>query len=245
MLCGALLGATYYHQQRMTERMEVDLAALQHRLLKEAADERAALEMRIRSADRVKDNLTAFQAQLRANVDEFNKLMSAGLRSVTTLGDSPTADLERRLLAQQGEVGEALNGLRERTAALERQLDQVAEGLGLLAQRLPDLDSGVNRLAEHLETTRAGFEQVESQVATIQAQAPELALWLEGERQALAQDLAGRRQTMGALADRDHDGARRARQLAQAARHLAGLARTEPGAGRPIGRCARPAPGSK
>ena len=51
------------------------------------------------------------------------------MRSVTALGDSPTSDLERRLLAQQGEVGEALNGLRERAAALERQLDQVAEGL--------------------------------------------------------------------------------------------------------------------
>lgn len=199
-LCGALLGATYYYQLRMSERMQLDLAALQHRLLEQAVDERAALEVRIRSADRVKDNLSAFQAELRANVDEFNKLMSAGLRSVAALGDSPIADLERRLRAQQGDVAEALQGLRERSAALERQLDQVAEGLSVLAQRLPDLDSVVNRLAERLEATRAGFDQVESQVATIQAQAPELALWLEGQRQALAQDLAGRRQTMGELA---------------------------------------------
>jgi uncharacterized phage infection (PIP) family protein YhgE len=200
MLCGALLGATYYHQLRMSERMELDLTALQQRLLKQAADERAALEVRIRSADRVKNNLSAFQAQLRANVDEFNKLVSAGLRSMTALGDSPIPDLERRLLDQHRDVGATLDGLRERTAALERQLDQVAEGLSVLAQRLPDLDSGVNRLAERLEATTAGFEQVESQVATIQAQAPELALWLEGERQALAQDLAGRRETMAELA---------------------------------------------
>jgi hypothetical protein len=53
MLCGALLGATYYYQQRMTERMERDLVALQQRLITQAADERAALEVRIRSADRV------------------------------------------------------------------------------------------------------------------------------------------------------------------------------------------------
>ena len=199
MLCGALLGATYYHQQRMTERMERDLVALQQRLIAQAADERAALQMRIRSADRVKERLGALQAELRANVDEFNKVMSASLRSMTALGDSGVTGLEGRLLVQDSDVGEALHGLRARTATLERQLDQVDDSLSVLAHRLPDLDSGVDRLAERLETATAGFERVESQVATIQAQAPEIALWLEGQRQALAQDLELRRQTMGKL----------------------------------------------
>ena len=62
----------------------------------------------------------------------------------------------------------------------------------MLARRLPDLDSGVNRLAERLEASTAGFERVEGQVAAIEAQGPELALWLEGQRQALAQDIEGR-----------------------------------------------------
>jgi chromosome segregation ATPase len=70
----------------------------------------------------------------------------------------------------------------------------------VLARRLPDLDRGATRLAERLKTTTAGFERVEEQVATIQAQAPELALWLEGQRHALAQELEGRRRTMGVLA---------------------------------------------
>jgi hypothetical protein len=197
MLCGALLGATYYHQQRMTERMERDLVALQHRLIAQAAEERAALEVRIRSADRVKENLGALQAELRANVDQFNKVMSASLRSMIALGDGAITDVRRQL--QDSDVGEALQGLRARTATLERQLDQVDDGLSVLAQRLPDLDSGVNGLAERLEATTAGFERAEGQVATIQAQAPEIALWLEGQRQALAQDLELRRQTMGEL----------------------------------------------
>jgi hypothetical protein len=197
MLCGALLGVTYYHQQRMNERMERDLVALQQRLIAQAAEERAALEVRIRSADRVKANLGALQAELRANVDEFNRVMSASLRSMAALGDSGITDVRRRLLDR--DAGEALNDLRERAATLGRQLDQVDDGLSMVAQRLPDLDSGVNRLAERLETTTAGFERVESQVATIQAQAPEIALWLEGQRQALAQDLEIRRRTLGEL----------------------------------------------
>jgi hypothetical protein len=198
MLCGALLGATYYHQLRMSERMEQDLTALQQRLLEQAADERAALEVRIRSADRAKENLGALQAELRANIDEFNRLMSASLRSMTALG--ATTDLERRQPERNSDIGAALRGLRERAANVERQLNEVADSLSVLAQRLPDLDSGVDRLAQRLGATTAGLERVESQVATMQAQAPELALWLEGQRQALAQDLEGRRRAIGELA---------------------------------------------
>jgi chromosome segregation ATPase len=198
MLCGALLGATYYHQLRMSERMKQDLTALQQRLLEQAADEQAALEVRIKSADRAKQNLGALQAELRANINEFNRLMTASLRSMTALG--ATTDLERQRPDRNADIGAALRGLRERAASVARQLDQVADSLSVLAQRLPDLDSGVDRLAQRLEATTAGFERVESQVATIQAQAPELALWLEGQRQALAQDLEGRRQSIGELA---------------------------------------------
>jgi uncharacterized phage infection (PIP) family protein YhgE len=199
MLCGALLGVTYYYQQRMTERMERDLVALQQRLIAQAADERAALEVRIRSADRIRENVGALQAELRANVDEFNQVMSASLRSMTALSDGGITGLERQLPYQGSDLGEALNGLRERAATLGRQLDQVDHGVNVLAQRLPDLERGSNRLAERLEAATAGFERVERQVATIQAQAPEVALWLEGQRQALAQDLEGRRQTMSEL----------------------------------------------
>jgi hypothetical protein len=46
LLCGALLGATYHHQQRMNERMERDLA-----------NERPALDVRIGSAERVNEPL--------------------------------------------------------------------------------------------------------------------------------------------------------------------------------------------
>ncbi len=199
VFCGALLGATYYLQQRATERMQLDIAALQQRLMEQAAGQRSALELRIRSVDRVKEELLALQAELRANVDEFNKLMSASLRSLSTVGDRAIADLGRQVLEPDGETGATSNSLRQRAATLERQLDQVDGSLSMLAQRLPELDSGANRLAERLEATTTGFERVEAQVATIQAQAPELALWLEGQRQALAQDLEGRGASLGEL----------------------------------------------
>jgi septal ring factor EnvC (AmiA/AmiB activator) len=70
----------------------------------------------------------------------------------------------------------------------------------VLARRLPELDRGANRLAQRLEASTAGIERVEKQVATIQAQAPELALRLEGQRQGLAKELEARRKTMGELA---------------------------------------------
>ena len=199
-LCGALLGATYYHQLRMSARMKHDLTALQHRLIEQAADQRAALEGRIRSAEARQQTFGALQAELRANVDEFNQLLSAALRSMTALGAGAKSDLERRLRGQDGDLGEALKALRERAASLEHQLVQVADSLSVLARRLPELDRGVNRLAERLEASTAGIERVEKQVATIQAQAPELALRLEGQRQALAQELESRRKTMGELA---------------------------------------------
>jgi hypothetical protein len=192
MFCGALLGATYYLQQRATERMRLDVAALQQRLMEQAAGQRSALELRMRSVDRVKEELLGLQGELRANVDEFNKLMSASLRSLSSVGDSAIADLERQMQGPEGGAAAASGRLHVRAATLERQLDQVDGSLSMLARRLPDLDNGVNRLAERLEAATAGFQRVEDQVATIQARAPELALWLEGQRQALAQDIEER-----------------------------------------------------
>jgi hypothetical protein len=119
---------------------------------------------------------------------------------MTSFGDSASPDVERRPLEQDGDLGKALTGLRERAANLEHQLDQVADSVSVLARRLPDLDSGVSRLAERLEAAAAEFGRVESQVATIRARAPELALWLEGQSQALSQELDGRRQAVGELA---------------------------------------------
>jgi chromosome segregation ATPase len=103
------------------------------------------------------------------------------------------------MLGQNGDLGKTLNSLRERAVSLEHQLGHVAEGVSVLARRLPDLDGGVNRLAERLKATTAGFGRVDKQVATIQAEAPELALWLEGQRDALAQELEKRRRTIGEL----------------------------------------------
>ena len=235
-LCGALLGVTYYHQLRMSARMQHDLTALQDRLLEQAADQRAALEVRIRSAEARQQTFGALQAELRANVDEFNKLLSAALRSMTALGDSVKPGHERRLLGQDGDLGKTLNSLRERAASLEHQLGQVAEGVSVLARRLPDLDGGVNRLAERLKATTAGLERVDKQVATIQAEAPELALWLEGQRHALAQELEKSPPDHGRAWCRNRDPAGRARRLARPARHPATRARTESGAGRALER---------
>ena len=102
--------------------MKHDLTALQDRLIEQAADQRAALEVRIRSAEARQQTFGALQAELRANVDEFNKLLSGALRSMTALGDSVKPDPERQLLGQDGDLGKALEGLRERAASLERQL---------------------------------------------------------------------------------------------------------------------------
>jgi chromosome segregation ATPase len=119
---------------------------------------------------------------------------------MTALGDSAKSDPKRALPGQGGDLGEALKGLRERAATLEHQLVQLADSLSVLARRLPELDRGANRLAERLQASTAGFDRVERQVATIQAQAPELALRLEDQRQALAQELEARRKTMAELA---------------------------------------------
>jgi hypothetical protein len=199
VFCGALLGATYYLQQRATERMRLDVAALQQRLMEQAAGQRSTLELRMRSVDRIKEDLLALQGELRANVDEFNKLMSASLRSLSSVGDSAITDLERQVQDPAGTTAGAPGRLGERAATLEGQLDQVDGSLSMLARRLPDLDNGVSRLAERLEATTAGFQKVEDQVATIQAQAPELALWLEEQRQALAQDIEERGAGLHAL----------------------------------------------
>jgi chromosome segregation ATPase len=199
--CGALLGATYYLQQHATERMRLDVAALQQRLVEQAAGQRSALELRIRSVDRVKEELLALQGELRANVDEFNKLMSASLRSLNSVGDSALADLERQVQGPGSGAAAASNRLQERAATLERQLDQVDGSLSMLAQRLRDLDSGVNRLAERLEASTAGLERVAGQVASIEPQAPELARWLEAQRQALAKDIEGRGVSLRELGD--------------------------------------------
>jgi hypothetical protein len=67
-LCGALIGATYYHQVRMNARMKDDLTALQHRLIEQAATQRAALEGQIKSAEARQQTFGAVQAELRANV---------------------------------------------------------------------------------------------------------------------------------------------------------------------------------
>ena len=199
-LCGALIGATYYHPLRMSARMKSDLTALQHRLIEQSASQRAALEGQIKSAEARQQTFGAVEAELRANIDEFNRLLSAALRSMTALGAGANPDLERQLRGQDGDLGEALKALRERAASLEGQLVQVADSLGVLARRLPELDRGANRLAQRLEASTAGIERVEKQVATIQAQAPELALRLEGQRQALGKELEAQRKSMGELA---------------------------------------------
>jgi septal ring factor EnvC (AmiA/AmiB activator) len=198
-LCGALIGATYYHQLRVSARMKNDLTALQHRLIEQSASQRAALEGQIKSAEARQQTFGAVQAELRANVDEFNRLLSAALRSMTALGAGANPNLERQLRDRDGDLGEALKALRERAASLEHQLVQVADSLGVLARRLPELDRGANRLAQRLEASTAGIEGVEKQISTIQAQAPKLALRLEGQRQALAEELESGRKTMGEL----------------------------------------------
>ena len=196
LFCGLLLGATYYQNHRMMQRMDGELVALHQQLTEQAADERAALELRIRSVERVRQDLDAAQAELRANVAQFNEVMSASVRSITALGDSALGDLARRLAGQDGEIEVVLDSLRTRATALERGLDEAAESLSSLTLRLPDLGSDVDRLAAQLETTEADFARITGQVQTIEAQAPELALWLEGQRQGLTQTLDAQRQSM-------------------------------------------------
>src|SRR5690606_15395414 len=184
VFCGALLGLTYHQQQRASERMQLEFAALQQRLIEQAADQRSVLEARIASIERDRANLGALEAELRARADEFDRL----------LGASGAAGASA-LAGQDGVV----SALQERAATLERRLVQVEGDLAALAQRLPAPDGGVKALAERLETSRAALERVEGQVAAIQAQAPELALWLEGRRQALARDLESRGAALGKL----------------------------------------------
>jgi DNA repair exonuclease SbcCD ATPase subunit len=199
LFCGVLLGATYYQNQRMAERVERDLTAFQDRLRAQDAEQRAALQARISSIDRVKQDLDQMQAQLRAAAAEFSEVMSQSARSIVTLSDSTIGDLARRLADQEGDVTLALDNVRARTVTLDRGLDQIDRSLAALTGRLPELDSGMDRLAERVATTATGFERVAGQVETIKAQAPEIALWLEGQRQGLAQNLENQRQTMEEL----------------------------------------------
>lgn len=199
LFCGILLGATYYQNRSMTERMERELAALQQRLLEETADQRAALEARIRSVDGERQNLDALQAELSANVAAFNEVMSESARSITALSDRALGDLASGLADRDTAVDVGLGEMRARSASLERGLDQAEEGLATLAARLPELASGMDRLAAQLQTTAADFERAAGQVETIKAQVPEIALWLEGQRQGVAQKLALQQQTVDEL----------------------------------------------
>jgi chromosome segregation ATPase len=196
LFCGVLLGATYYYSQQMAERVERDLAKFQERLRAENAEQRATLQARIRSIDRVKQDLDQLQAQLRADAAAFSEVMSQSARSIVALSDSTIGDLERRLADQEGDVTVALDNVRERVATSVSGLDQIEQSLAALTRRVPELDASMERLAERVETTATGFERVASQVETIKAQAPEIALWLEGQRQGLAQSLESQLRTM-------------------------------------------------
>ena len=196
LLCGGVLAATYYQNHLMMQRMERELVGLHQQLAAQAANERAGLEMRISAIERVRQDLDAAQAELRANVAQFNEVMSESVRSITALGDSALGDLARGLAGQDGELEAALAGLGARAAALERDLDGTTRGLASLSRRLPDLGRDIDRLAGQVAATDAEFSEVAGQVQTIKAQAPEIALWLEGQRQGLAQTLEAQRQTV-------------------------------------------------
>jgi chromosome segregation ATPase len=196
LLCGVLLGATYYQNRQTMQRLERDLAALHQRLTEQAADQRAALELRIGSVERMRQDLDAAHGELQANVAQFNQVMSESVRSITALGDSTLGDLARRWADQDGEVQAALSGLRERAAALDQGLAAATEGLQSVTHRLPGLRSDMDRLKGQVGTTRVDFERVAEQVETIKAQAPEIALWLEGQRQGLAQTLESQRRSV-------------------------------------------------
>ena len=196
LLCGGVLGATYYQNRLMMQRMEHELVAMHQQLRTQATNEGAALEARIRLIEGVRQDLDAAQTELRANVAQFNEVMSASVRSITALGDSALGDLARRLAAEDGQLEAALGALRGRVAALERDLDGTAQSLDTLQRRLPDLGSDIERLAGQIATTHADFEEAAGQVQTIKTQAPEIALWLEGQRQGLVQILESQRQSM-------------------------------------------------
>jgi chromosome segregation ATPase len=196
LLCGGVLGATYYQNRLMMQRMEHDLVALHQQLIQQAANDGVALEARIRSIETVRQDLEAAQAELRANVAQFNQVMSASVRSITALGDSALGDLARRLGAEDGNLEAALTALRGRAATLEGELDGTAQSLASLARRLPEVGSDIERLAGQVAATDADFEEVAGQVQTIKAQAPEIALWLEGQRQGLVQTVETHRQSM-------------------------------------------------
>jgi hypothetical protein len=199
LLCGLLLGATYYQNHQMMQRLERDLAALHQRLTEQAADQRAALELRIGSVERMGQDLDAVHGELRANVAQFNRVMSQSVRSITALGDSTLGDLARRWADQDGEIQAALSGLRDRAAALDQGLDAATADLESARLRLPGLRSDMDRLAGEVGTTQVDFERVADQVETIKAQAPEIALWLEGQRQGLAQTLDDQRQSVDGI----------------------------------------------
>jgi chromosome segregation ATPase len=199
LFCGVVLGATYFQNQRMTQQTERDLADLQRRLSEQAGDRSAALEARIRSVERVKQDVEGLQAELRDNVTEFSQVMSESVRSITALSDKAAGDPARQLAGVDADVGGALRQLRARSAAIERGLDQIERRLARSTRRLPGLDGGVSQLAEQIEATGADFERVARQVEKIKAQAPEIALWLEGQRNGLAQTLEGQRQSVKEL----------------------------------------------
>jgi hypothetical protein len=77
LFCGVVLGATYYQTYRMAQRMERELTAFREWLIAQDAQQRAAFEVRIRSIDRVKQDLDQFQVELRANAAESGQSMAA------------------------------------------------------------------------------------------------------------------------------------------------------------------------
>jgi chromosome segregation ATPase len=183
----------------MAQRLERDFVALQQQLIAQDIDRRGVLETDIEAVEGAKQEVEALQAELRANVAEFNRLMSESVRSITALGDSVFGDFAQQLGDRDDDVERALTNLRARAATLEGALDQVDVSVAALAERLPDLDSGMSRLAERLEASEADFGRVASQVETIEVKAPEIALWLEGQRQGLARTLESRRQAVDQL----------------------------------------------
>jgi chromosome segregation ATPase len=196
LFCGVVLGATYYQNYRMIQQAQRQLAGLEQRLSAEVADRGAALEARLGSVDRVREEIAGLQAELRAGVGEFSQVISESMRSRTAIGSGRGTGPQA---AADGDLVAALSDLRTRAAAATRDLGQIEARLASATERLPGLDDDIGRVAAQLDGAEEQIGEVTRRLATLKAQAPQLALSLEGQRQGLATTLEGQRQSVDAL----------------------------------------------
>lgn len=190
-------GAAVYYEMRLMAQVEQQLERLSMRTDDQIAALRSDLERQFATTRDLNDKLSGLHAELDANVDSFGRAMVESLESMTRLSEDTVAALERRLLAEDEGVNQALSRLRVRAGALGQELGAVDRDVAALERRLPELSAAFERLSAGLARIEEAVARATKDAEMVRARAPEMLQWLASAQEALEGELNDRRARLG------------------------------------------------